>query len=48
METALALKMAWPEVLRYASAAGPLCCTKLGARLGIPSKLEHQALFDHA
>ena len=45
---ALALKMAWPEVLRYASAAGSLCCTKLGARLGIPSKLEHQALFDHA
>ena len=30
----------WPDVLRYASAAAALCCTKMGARLGIPSKEE--------
>ncbi|MCW5845547.1 MAG: carbohydrate kinase, partial [Caldilinea sp.] len=28
--------MAWPDLLRFASAAGALCCTKHGARLGIP------------
>lgn len=32
---ALAQKLAWDEVLRYASAAGALCCTKPGARLGL-------------
>ena len=36
----LALKMEWLESLRYASAAGALCCMKIGARLGIPSKEE--------
>jgi len=30
----------WPDMLRYASAAAALCCTKMGARLGIPSKEE--------
>lgn len=33
----LAAGLDWPEVLRLASAAGGLCCTRLGARLGIPS-----------
>jgi len=43
---AVALKMNWLDVLRYASAAGALCCTKIGARSGLPSKEAHQALFD--
>ena len=29
--------MAWDELLRFASAAAALCCTRLGARNGIPS-----------
>jgi sulfofructose kinase len=33
----LAVGMAWPELLRYASAAGALCCQALGARAGLPS-----------
>ena len=32
--------MEWPDLLRFASAAGALCCTKHGARLGIPSAQE--------
>ena len=43
---AVASNMNWLEVLRYASAAGALCCTTIGARSGLPSKEEHQALFD--
>ena len=38
---ALASAMAWPDLLRYASAAGALCCTRQGARCGIPSQQEH-------
>ena len=34
----LAQKRNWTDSLRYASAAGALCCTKTGARLGIPTK----------
>lgn len=36
----LAREMGWLASLRYASAAGALCCTKIGARLGIPTKQE--------
>jgi sulfofructose kinase len=36
----LAQKKGWLESLKYASAAGALCCTKIGARLGIPAKRE--------
>lgn len=36
----LAQAMAWLDLLRFASAAGALCCTKHGARLGIPSAQE--------
>lgn len=36
----LAQGMEWLESLRYASAAGALCCTKIGARLGIPTQEE--------
>ncbi len=39
--------MAWPELLRFASAAGALCCTKHGARLGIPTAAEVAALLAH-
>ncbi|CAG7857391.1 ribokinase [biofilm metagenome] len=34
---ALAQKMEWLGLLRYASAAGSLCCAKAGARLGLAS-----------
>ncbi len=34
----LAADMAWSELLLYSSAAGSLCCTKTGARQGLPSK----------
>ena len=43
---ALSSDMNWPDVLRYASAAGSLSCTKIGARSGLPSKEEHRALFE--
>lgn len=36
----LSQEMAWLSSLRYASAAGALCCMKIGARLGIPTKGE--------
>lgn len=42
---AVALGMPWNEVLRYASAAGALCCTKVGARFGLPTYQEHWQLF---
>ncbi|MEW6037038.1 MAG: PfkB family carbohydrate kinase [Pseudomonadota bacterium] len=41
----LAAGMDWPELLRYASAAGALCCTMLGARPGIPSGTEVEQLL---
>ena len=43
---AVSSRMNWPDVLRYASAAGSLCCTKIGARSGLPSLEEHRALFE--
>jgi sulfofructose kinase len=36
----LAEKRGWRESLAYASAAGALCCMKIGARLGIPTREE--------
>jgi len=36
----LAGEKEWLESLRYASVAGALCCTRVGARLGIPTKEE--------
>jgi len=42
---AVAAGMNWPETLRYASAAGALCCTQTGARQGLPSREEHSALL---
>lgn len=43
---AVALGMSWLDILCYASAAGALCCTKTGARLGIPSREEHCAWLE--
>ena len=34
----------WDELLRYSSAVAALCCTKLGARLGIPTSEEVKEL----
>lgn len=42
---AVAMQMNWLESLRYASAAGALCCTKIGARTGLPSLSEHSVLY---
>jgi len=42
---AIAKKMQWQDVLAYSSAAGSLCCTKMGARQGLPDKEEHEQLF---
>lgn len=42
---AVSAGMEWLTVLRYASIAGSLCCTKMGARLGLPSKQEHEAVW---
>lgn len=43
---ALAAGMEWQALLRYASAAGALCCTQMGARIGLPGRKEHDALFN--
>ncbi|MGZ4955489.1 MAG: carbohydrate kinase family protein [Methylobacter sp.] len=42
----LALSLDWQTLLRYASAAGSLCCTHMGARPGLPSREEHALLFN--
>jgi len=41
----LARQMAWQQSLAYASAAGALCCTRIGARLGIPTQEEVEAFL---
>jgi sulfofructose kinase len=43
---AVAAGLAWREVLRYASAAGALCCTKMGARTGLPFREDLIALLE--
>jgi sulfofructose kinase len=45
---AVALGLEWQTLLRYASAAGALCCTKMGARLGLPSQEQHASLFNQS
>ncbi len=42
---ALALGLEWSDLLTYSSAAGALCCTKTGARQGLPFKSEHAELL---
>jgi len=41
----VALGMGWNELLRYASAAGALACTRLGARQGLPRAIEVERLL---
>ncbi|NOQ35544.1 MAG: carbohydrate kinase [Methylococcaceae bacterium] len=38
---AVVLGLEWQQSLSYASAAGALCSTKVGARTGLPTKEEH-------
>ena len=38
-------KMAWLDTLSYASAVAALCCTKMGARPGIPTAGEVKAFL---
>jgi sulfofructose kinase len=42
----LADEKKWDEVLMYANAVGALCCTKLGARLSIPTNKEVEYFLD--
>ena len=42
---ALCTNMSWFDILRYASAAGALCCTKVGARTGIPNHQDIELLL---
>lgn len=42
---ALTTNLHWLDILKYASAAGALCCTKMGARNGLPSKTTHQSFL---
>jgi sulfofructose kinase len=42
---AVAQRLDWEDALRYASAAGALCCTKMGARPGLPTRDEHSRLL---
>lgn len=41
----LALGWEWPHILRFASAAGALCCTGLGARPAIPDRERIEAFL---
>ncbi len=45
---AVAQGMAWGDALRFASAASALCCTRLGARNGIPYRKDVDALLDRS
>lgn len=42
---AAASGMNWLDILRYASVAGALCCTRMGARPGLPDKQQHADLL---
>ena len=43
---AVAAGMPWRDVLRYAGAAGALCCTRMGARAGLPLQEDVRALLE--
>ena len=43
---AVSCAMDWLDILQYSSAAGALCCTKTGARQGLPTREEQQTLFN--
>jgi sulfofructose kinase len=42
---AFARELAWEDSLRFASAAGALCCTRMGARTGIPLAIDVERLM---
>jgi sulfofructose kinase len=42
---AVAKNMNWHDILVYSSAAGSLCCSKMGARQGLPEQKEHVELY---
>lgn len=42
---ATAKEKSWIDSLFYSSAAGALCCTKIGARQGLPWHNEHEILY---
>lgn len=42
---AVVKNMDWLDILTYASAAGALCCTKMGARQGLPDQKTHSMLL---
>jgi len=44
----VARNMAWKALLKFASAAGALACTRLGARAGLPRASEVEALLKEA
>lgn len=43
---AVAAELDWQQTLRYASVSGALCCTKIGARPGLPSADQHKKLLE--
>lgn len=43
---ALAQGQSWPDTLRIASAAAALCCTRIGARIGIPTRAKVERFLD--
>lgn len=43
---AIAKELDWHDVLAYSSAAGSLCCSKMGARPGLPWQKEHAELYE--
>ncbi len=45
---ALAREMTWPDLLRFASAAGALACTKQGARCGMPDRAAMDSLLEQS
>ncbi|AEG01068.1 carbohydrate kinase family protein [Methylomonas methanica] len=42
---AVAAEMTWLDSLYFASAAGAFCCTRMGARPGLPDRVQHQQLL---
>lgn len=42
---AVAAEMTWMDSLYFASAAGAYCCTQMGARPGLPDRLQHRRLL---
>ncbi|MCP5099347.1 MAG: hypothetical protein GY943_27655 [Chloroflexi bacterium] len=48
MAYALTRQMAWYDTLQFASAAAALCCTKSGARHGIPTLAAVRELLSRA